>query len=260
IHSLDGSEPISKVRESAGKTEGLDLLAGGKTAVIRFDSFFNYLDEWETYYDSSPDAEPNPESVTIPDDTCGFIYKSFYTLLNDDAYKNVKNVIVDVSCNGGGVTNGVEYFIANIIGSYYEYRANVRTGTQNIIYHNGADLNLDGKIDEEDQKYGKKIRDKFKFAVLTSYESFSCGNELPCICAISGIPIIGERSGGGSCAVGVAATADGLPYWYSQADRVSSSDGTSFEFGAPIDVPISSYADFYDDAKLQAVMDTLFPE
>ena len=257
--NIDVSMPISTVRENSGKSEGLELLSDKKTAVIRFDAFYPYLDEWEIYYASSPEPEPNPELVTIPDDTYGLAYKSFYTLLNDDTYKDVKNVIIDLSCNGGGVLFTIDYFLSAMIGSFNLYENIVNTNARLIINYYGTDLNLDDEIDEEDQKYGKKIRDRFNFAVLTSYYTFSAGNSFTCVCAEAGIPIIGERSGGGSCGVLLAATADGLPYRYSSLDRFTFADGTSFENGAPITVEMP-YVDFYDDAKLIAVMKDLYGE
>ena len=251
---------LSQLREKAGKhDEQLELLAGGKTAVIRFDSFKNNVEKWAAYVAVEHEAEPDPSLVEIPDDTNFFIYKSFYALLNDEAYKDVKNVIFDVSNNGGGIESALHYLNAYILGSRIDYCMNVPIGSEFRRHFVEADLNLDCKMDEKDTAYRERIKSRFKFAVLTSFHSFSCGNIFPCACADAGIPIIGERSGGGSCAVGVAATADGLPYRYSKGRRESHADGTSFESGAPITKELP-YEKFYDDAALQAVMDDLMTE
>ncbi len=58
-----------------------------------------------------------------------------------------------------------------------------------------ADTNLDGVIDEKDLE---KQYD-FRFAILTTRCSFSCGNILPVYAQEKGIMIIGEKSGGGTC-------------------------------------------------------------
>lgn len=57
-----------------------------------------------------------------------------------------------------------------------------------------SDTNLDGKIDEKDLE---KQYD-FRYAILTTRCSFSCGNLLPIYAQEKGVMIIGENSGGGS--------------------------------------------------------------
>ena len=68
-----------------------------------------------------------------------------------------------------------------------------------------ADVNLDGKIDENDVTYGNK----YKFYILTSSYSFSCGNAFPAYARDNGLAtIVGTKSGGGECVVGSSQ----LPY------------------------------------------------
>ena len=123
-----------------------------------------------------------------------------------------------------------------------------------------ADLNLDGKIDDEDTAYHNTLKQKFKFAVLSSMSAFSCGNAFPTICADMGIPVLGERSGGGACSPTMGCTADGLPYEFSGNNRLAHiSDWSTIETGATITSggEITAAADFYNDAKLQQIIDSV---
>ena len=116
-----------------------------------------------------------------------FFYKSFYTILNDNAYKDVKNVLVDLSYNYGGVTVTCQKALCYLLDNVDIRQYDVHTGTMYNSHNTLADLNLDGKIDASDTTF-------------------------PNVCYDNGIPIIGERSGGGSCVVMMAATADGMPF------------------------------------------------
>ena len=59
------------------------------------------------------------------------------------------------------------------------------------------DKNLDGVIDEKDDA----VSYDFRFALLTTNSSYSCGNFLPCLAQKQGIPVVGQVSGGGTCAL-----------------------------------------------------------
>ena len=50
------------------------------------------------------------------------------------------------------------------------------------------------------------------FGILQSSSSFSCGNLLPALAKDQGLPIIGEKSGGGSCCVQTMTTPEGMSY------------------------------------------------
>ena len=138
-------------------------------------------------------------------------------------------------------------------------QCDVHTDTH-YSHYIAADLNLDDKIDSKDDVFRTELKKKFKFAVLTSRSSFSCGNAFPAICADEGVPIIGERSGGGACAVVLGCTADGFPYQFSNKLRIShKSDWSTVETGAPIAQggEITPGADFYNDTKLQQIIDAV---
>ena len=270
---------------------GISLLSGGKTAVIRFDGFVLDAKGWNDYYNqknlvAEPDLSNEDVKAKLPaykkeengkivdGDTASLFYTAFWTILNDKNYANVKNVIIDISCNGGGYTWAMWKSLSYMIGEVKEYNNDVHTDTiqKTLIY---CDLNLDGiPWDKKDIEYHDKLVKKtyidadgnektdgrgLNFAVLTSFSSFSCGNFFPTICADNGIPIIGERSGGGSCIVALGATADGFPYSYSYKSRASRTDGSSIEGGIPVSKELT-HEQFYDDETLQSVMNELFGE
>ena len=230
-----------------------ELTDDGKTAIIRFDSFKG-SDFWDGYYKKdSLTANPDPSSVNIADDTMGLFYKSFWALENEGDCSNVKNVILDVSCNGGGQGDCLIYILHYLINNPVFRLYDVISGGKSEVT-SFADINLDGKYDANDKAKN------YNYAVLTSFNSFSCGNGFPAICADNGIKIIGKRSGGGSCVVQMGCTADGFSYVYSGAMRISYDDWQSVESGAAVDKEISDYEDFFDNEKLSVIMQEVFGE
>lgn len=285
IHEKRLAAGKEKKSEDGSKTSPveIELLPNGKTAVIRFDNFTFDDKAWENYYNqkiltANPNPDPTDEElkngkVAVPNDTMGLFYRAFYNILNNPDYANVKNVIIDVTCNGGGVVITCQKILCYLTGRGDLVDYDIHTGAMKREYVTG-DLNLDGKIDDADKEFYKRLTDvvyinddgepqsdgrKLHFAVLTSFLSFSCGNILPNYCAQAGIPIIGERSGGGSCLVGKTCSVDGLPYSYSFNMRTSDYKGANIESGAKITKELT-YDQFYDDAVLQSVMDELFVE
>lgn len=259
----------------------LELTGDGKTLIIRFDSFdLDQSGGWQKYYayaNANDIVEPDPdaENMPLPNDTIALFYKAFYYILhNRYDCQNVTTVLIDDSCNGGGAKPVMQYILYLITGKGDLYYDDVRTGTK---YHEitKADLNLDGVIDSKDEDYRKKFFGErstsesspcrgLNVAILTSFNSFSCGNGLPCFAKERGIKIIGEQSGGGSCVVGSGVTADGFPYNYSCNDRLSAQDfSKSVEGGAEVDISLldgDSYEKFFNNDDLIAVLQELFPD
>lgn len=232
-----------------------EVIDSNKTAIIRFDEFIVDSAGWSAYYNGSPSANPDPATVTLPDDTIGLFYKAFYALEHEAAYKDsVKNVVIDISCNGGGDSGALNFALACLLdpqsASMLEY--DVISGGKKT-YTAYCDLNLDGKEDSSDKKKD------YNFAIYTSLLSFSCGNAMPCICSDNGIKIIGQRSGGGSCVVRYGCTADGFPYQYSGALRISHSDWSNVESGAAISDggEITAGENMYDDDVLINVLNKI---
>ena len=137
-----------------------------------------------------------------------------------------------------------------------------------------ADTNLDGVIDEKDKE---TVYDQFNYGVLTSRQSFSCGNLFPIVMQEEGAVLIGEPTGGGSCCVQIAVQPDGLTYNMSSAQwALIEENGTSVEDGCNTDIQISprvtrvtvdgvesvnvDYSPYFDDKKLNKLMNDWFAE
>lgn len=120
-----------------------------------------------------------------------------------------------------------------------------------------------------------------RFGVLTSETSFSCGNLLPSTLADAGVVLMGERSGGGSCAVENGVTADGVGWEFSSwRARLTNEAGHDIDDGVPVDVDllmrvnapseevdmgfgkteISDYHCFYEIELLSEVMNEYYGE
>ena len=235
-----------------------EVIDENKTAIIRFDSFFFDDDGWKTYYGTNPTTSPDPALVSLPDDTIGTFYKSFYAIEHEPDYAgNVKNVVIDISTNGGGESDVLQFLLNYMIADPQDsslLTLDVISGSKKILTAR-SDLNLDGKIDSNDKKKS------YNFLIFTSLMSFSCGNAMPAICADNGIKIIGQKSGGGSCVVRLACTADGFPYQYSGLERISRKDWSNVEGGIPVskggEIPYSEH--MFDDDVLAGVVNALFP-
>lgn len=112
---------------------------------------------------------------------------------------NVKDLVIDLSCNGGGDVAAEEFIASWLCGGtsklniYNRHDGSIRT----LERH--ADVNLDGKLDEQDY-----LSNDYNVYCIFSNASFSCGNLLPCDLkdhAVPTIHLLGTKTGGGSCSV-----------------------------------------------------------
>ncbi len=258
--AASGASYIGKSSSDPDAPPAFEVIDSNKTAIIRFDKFEYKEDFWKSYYASPRSGSPNPDptasgGVALPDDTVGIFYKSFYALENNPSYKNsVKNVVIDLSCNPGGDTAALHYALCFLLDPkdaatpYYDFFTGgkkVETGP--------ADINLDGKINDDDKKKS------YNFVVLTSNATFSCGNSFANTCWDNGIKIAGIRSVGGSCVVRYACTADGFPFQYSGCMRGShKADWSNSEDGAPVEKALT-LEQMYDNTALANAVNELFP-
>ena len=200
-------------------------------------------------------------------DTGIFIFNNFLSdavppfkwALDYSVENGIKNFIVDVSCNQGGIVPVAGYMLAAMTSkdnnTNYVTISTLNTLTErvtDVVY--SVDLNLDGRFGESDWDVSYDLN----FAVLTSRYSFSCGNLLPVLASDSGIAVLGGRSGGGSCGVCRSYTAELLPYTLSSYYKNINKDGEDVDSGAEVDVMLVNivqddngermmdYSDFYD--------------
>ena len=97
-----------------------------------------------------------------------------------------------------------------------------------------ADRNADGKVDAADDEVSFGLR----FGVLTCGSSYSSANLLQKLLHERGVLVLGERSGGGPCAMEYCTTADGWRFSMSSNTRVESDTWESIDEGVPVDVEL----------------------
>ena len=219
LHSLR-KEEMSLVEISSSK----------ETAVIHFDSFAAH---------TTPITKANVTVDTMS--TFANLYNAFNELSKESS---VKNVIFDISLNGGGAASALSEALSFMTDDPVEITVtNTQTGaviTEAIDFDN----NLDGSTADNDSYSGK-----YNFYILTSEFSFSCGNAFPCIAKDKGYAkIIGHKSGGGDCAVIPSVSTDG-GVWTMSSNYSITSNGKDVDDGKDVDISID-YTSFYDVDKL----------
>ncbi len=213
-----------------------------KTALIGFDSFFTDFASWDDFYN----GKKTIDDIAFNKDTYAFIRKSFYQAKNDGA----ENLVLDIASNGGGNTAALCGIAALYTGGKGEYSENNIFNKTRTTEYFDVDINLDGQFNELDVAEANSFN--FNYAVITSPISFSCGNALPSVLKEAGVKIVGLRSGGGSCAVSIASTADGLFYTKSNNHNFTNKSGDNFDSGVPLDheIDVMGTDGKYDFTKL----------
>lgn len=122
---------------------------------------------------------------------------------------NIKNVVLDLSNNLGGMVDAAAFVAYACLGPQASRLAlTCPTDDEAVCFTYDADCNFDHKIDQNDY-----LPSDIKLYCLTGGASFSCGNMIPAIFKDSGrAKILGQKSGGGSCVVLPGSTALGGIY------------------------------------------------
>jgi len=168
----------------------------------------------------------------------------------------IENVVMDLSINGGGDTGTAEYVMATFLGQADLSTKDTLTGAMTDAVYT-IDTNLDGKFDESDTLAGKGLH----LYCLESPASFSCGNLAPnAFKASHKVTLLGQESGGGSCAIHPLCTAAGSQYQVSGYRMFSIMKNGSFydvDRGAQPDYFIGDINKFYDRRKLTEYINNL---
>ena len=244
--------------------EGVTYVKKGDTAVCVFDSFNSRNEKaWKDYYAGNG---PMPTVDNTENDDMII----FLDALNKAAADpEVKNLIIDISNNGGGSADIVMAMTALIMGKSYISQDNSLTGQRSIVEYE-VDRNFNRVFDAADED----VHYDLNFAVLTSGTSFSCGNLFPAMLKEAGIPVIGATSGGGACAIQAMCTADGFCFQISSfRARLNTLDGENIDSGVtptlpiPVDgtidiqvsddqtVSVKDYTKFFDIDYLKSLME-----
>ncbi|QDF65155.1 S41 family peptidase [Mycoplasma nasistruthionis] len=195
-----------------GRYDTKNLVIEGQTAFIKTSSFTSDLnnpsqDTFEIFKNSFERIQAHNREVETGQKTAKY---NSSIKLKVNAPK-VKNVVIDMSQNGGGsveVLNRILGFFTNKTFKKYEYHiADDLLTTENYK----VDINKDGVVDDLDSYT------EFKFYVLTSEATFSAANAFAAVLKNNKLAkTIGRTSGGGMSSI--------LP--------VILSDGTSFQLSS----------------------------
>lgn len=200
-----------------------------KTALVGFDTFKVDYDAWDKFFKDNKTAAEAP----VTTDTYAYIRSCFYQAKIDGA----ENLVLDLSSNGGGDSGA----LLGIVGLINKGKATLsinNTFDKNRTTDNCLiDVNLDGKCDDADITEANKFN--FNYAVITTPIAFSCGNLLPSELKELGVKIVGQRSGGGSCAISISTTPDGLVFVRSNEHNLSNAAGENIDSGVPLDYEIA---------------------
>ena len=235
---------LTQLRNNAGK--GIGLFFNGSTAIIRFDSFKKGR-FWGTY---TPDQFDY--NTWHNNDTEMFFHKAFDEI---GTHSEVENVVIDITLNGGGALNAIPWLEAYLTDDPFTLIRTSMTGEISEV-HYSIDLDRNGTKGEVTDTY----KGKYDFFLMTSNYSFSCGTAFPTFVKAGHMAtIIGETSGGGSCAVGVMSTASGTVLRSSSIFQMGYFVGDTFvlnENGIEPDYTFSRN-NFYNDAAINAFVNGL---
>lgn len=170
-------------------------MENGDTAYISFDEFhYNNEDcySWNTRVTNS--------------DASTYQLISYANRQIKRANSPIKNVVLDMSCNGGGELDSFVFTISWMLGSCKATINDPISGSKGYCNYI-ADVNFDGKYDDDDN-----VSD-LNLYLLEGPGTFSGGNYTACYLKNSGrVTILGQNSGGGSNCVLQRVSANGCLY------------------------------------------------
>lgn len=217
------------------------------TAVIIMNSFMD-MDEaaWNKYYASQKTDADWKELMNSykKDILVGLLYG-----LQQAKTDGVKNLVIDITINGGGSCDLVGASVAMLRKNRtVQFWSQDALEGSNKIATYYVDSNFDGVFDERDDTQPKVDCSGMNIGVLCSKVAFSCGHQFPTLMKDYGFPIMGERSGGGTCCIQVMQTADGQNFIISTyRDRSTDKNFANTDAGiTPTDGYTFGYDNFYD--------------
>ena len=215
----------------------------GNTAFITFDEFTAHPYS-STYYKA--------ENTLELKDTIGLIMYAHEQITRENS--PIKNVVLDLSCNGGGDANAAEFTIAWFLGVGSIGMEDSMTGAMCVSSYR-ADVNRDHVFDEKDT-----LGDRRLFCLISPF-SFSSGNLVPCMFKESGeVTLLGRNSAGGACVIQPISSAWGTSFRISSPRRLSFMKNGSFydvDRGAAPDYTLTNTEIFYNREALMEYINTL---
>ena len=224
----------------------------GDTAFIYFDDF-EEIDEKTLYGTLTEEAAELNNPVLF-----AYAYQQLAELKK--AGTPVRNVVVDLVTNNGGDATGLAYCLGTLLGEVSFDTLDPLTGARNHATFR-TDINVDGVIDEKDVP----LCNEYNIAMLDSKFAFSCGNYFPVAAKALNpkVKILGDVTGGGTCALKTNFTPLGSTYFSSglvMLQKKTAQGYTHVEDGAAVDYPIAYDKMFDRDYIVQTLASTVFPK
>jgi C-terminal processing protease CtpA/Prc len=216
-------------------------------------------DGWKAFY-----AGTGERPLITLDDEDNETWETIGTVLSglERAAQNpeIRNIIIDISCNGGGDDTALLAIEWLMTGIGYVRDKDSLNSQFNTKYQD-FDMNFDGVFDDSDVS----PYTDYNYGVLTSKFSFSCGNNFPWFMHEHGAMILGEQSTGGACAIRLSSTGGINLQASSAADCGVNDEGGTIDNGCPVDAELLTEDEnptegFYDLETLSELMNEFFSE
>ena len=241
IESLTTSLLFSDARKSAtGSENAAGYEEYGDTAYVTFDAFI--IDDEKDY-----------EHCELVNDASDTIMLILYA--NQQIHREgspIKNVVIDLSNNGGGMADAAAAVVAWYLGYANIQVKDVLTETVGSSITE-LDANRNGQFGESEDS----VKDLNRYCIISPV-SFSCGNLVPSLFKQSGtVTILGKTSGGGACVVQPMATADGCIFACSGRKMITTAKNgnyVSVDSGVTPDIYISDINNFYNKEYLAKII------
>ncbi|MBO7123703.1 MAG: hypothetical protein J6V90_10565 [Treponema sp.] len=235
-----------KLDQTSAEMKKRRAAAGGLGSDPNDDSYGGNADWW--YIDNGTDKLGILVFDTFETPQGFSPYKFFTDAFNGlkAEHPGIKNIVIDISCNGGGLIAQCLAALNFLDDSVYLPQKNHLDNS--ITRHRYVITDAAGNSLKQVSADGSP----FHFYVLTSGFSFSCGNLFPAVCKHQlDIPIVGQQSGGGGGVVKSTQTTDGAVFRTSASREMCAIDKSgnyvSIDSGVPVDLPIP-YEAFYGDS------------
>ena len=225
----------------------------GDTAFVTIDSFAAYSEPAKYYQDDTTDysrflldwaGKQAPDTIKL----CIYAHKMI-----SREESPIKNVVIDLSNNGGGDANAAIFVISWLLGRADIALRDTFTGAETIMSFR-ADVSLDNRY--ETSLFDRTLTpDSLRELGVNTYclispASFSSGNLVPAACKISReVTVIGQTSGGGSCVILPCTSASGTVFQISGPKQLAIVKNGSFyniDEGIEPDVILTKAQSFYD--------------
>ncbi len=216
----------------------------GNTAYITFDVFT--MDTDRDYY--SADLSEAADYTCSNADTVLLLCYANQQIHRENS--PIENVVIDLRCNGGGFLDAAMAVCSWFLGTSCLHLEDAIDGAQASTCYQ-FDANLDHVFNSTTDCVNGLNMNRF---CLISPASFSCGNLVPALFKSNGlVTLIGQRSGGGACAVGTMSLADGTIFNCSSRYRISTSiNGSYYDVDQGVDphYTLPDMSQYYDREKL----------